>query len=134
MKRLNKIWASAAVSAALVGGGVVAAQPASANVATFLSIGNAHFLVQYYHLRDRRVRVCIKNTSPFRAQIIKNRIKDLSTGAINRMGGGFVGPWQSYCATSAVHFRYGTTVGTIRGVRWREGHHVTSGNLAVSID
>jgi hypothetical protein len=127
-----------ALAAAILAASTVTAGSASASVvssrptADFLTIGSVNVLVRSHRHRNGQVTVCLDNDGPYRVHVIKNRVKDLNSGRLTRMGGGFLRPWGHYCATSGNRFPAGPTVVSVRAVRHLEGHRVISGDLLMS--
>jgi hypothetical protein len=109
-----------------------AAVPTSRPTADFLTIGSANMLVRVHRHSSGHVTVCLDNDSPWRVHVIKNRVKDLNTELLTRMGGGFLPPYGHYCATSGNKFPAGPTIVSVRAVRHLEGHRVIRGDLLMS--
>jgi hypothetical protein len=123
-----------AVSRTWVGASAVAAPVrASADAADYLAVGSALLLVRTHRYRSGRVKFCVDNLSQYRAHVIKSRLVDLDGPGLNRMGGGFIPGYGSYCARSGQRFPLNTSIVSVRIVRHLDGKRVLSGNLRMPL-
>jgi hypothetical protein len=122
--------ASASVSRTWTAAPAVAA---SSSAADYVQVGSALLLVRTHRARSGRVRFCVDNLSPYRAQVVKSRLIDLDGRGLNRMGGGTIPGYGSYCAWSGQRFPLNTSIVSVRIVRHRDGKAVLSGSLVMPL-